>query len=255
MGRGAFRDVEGDHDTGRSSKTGAFFGSLHTLFAVLTIAAGVALIATGSWAIVNQNDAGYSGLNWKGSPLAASVHLGTVAVAVGAGLIVLALMGMLAIGQGCCSLIAAVIYALAMLLLVAATTFTASVLLTVSEGGVDRADTRTFFEDVWMEAVTTSPRSACEIEREFQCRGFVDNQCAGCDSAAIVARTCEVSQLRVCPDCTALPSAGDFTAQGCFTEVYPRLRRVVRPVGITAAVAACISGLGLVLFTLARCCA
>jgi len=257
MGRGAAQDVESDYgDTPpRSNKLGAFFGSLHTLFAVLTIAAGVALIATGAWAIANQKDAGYSALDWHGSYLAASVYLGIVAVVVGSSLIFLAILGMLAIGQGCCSIISAIIYVLAMVLLLAATAFSATALLILSEGGINRDETRTFLNDVWTETVVAQPLSACEVEREFQCRGFSNNQCEGCDSAAIVAGTCEGSQLRVCPDCTSLPSAGDFTSQGCYDLVYPSLQRVVRPVGITAAIAAGISGLGLVLFIFARCCA
>ncbi|OSX71238.1 hypothetical protein BU14_0574s0009 [Porphyra umbilicalis] len=257
MGRGAARDAESAYgDTAaRSNKLGGFFGSLHILFAVLTIAAGVALIATGSWAIANQKDAGYGTLDWQGSYLAASVYLGIVAVVVGASLIFLAIIGMLAIGQGCCSLISAIIYVLAMIVLVVATAFAAAVLLTLAEGGIERGDTRTFFNDVWTETVAEFPLSACEVEREFQCRGFSNNQCEGCDSAAIVAGNCEASQLRACPDCTSLPSADDFTSKGCYDLIYPSLQRVVRPVGITAAIAAGISGLGLIFFMFARCCA
>lgn len=257
MGRGPGRDAESDYGDAppRNSKLGAFFGSLHTLFAVLTMTAGVALNATGAWAIANQSDAGYSSLNCSGSVLAANVYIGIISVCTGAGLIVLAIMGMLAVGQGCCSLFSAIIYVLAMNVLVAAMTFSATVLLTISERGIDYADTRSFFNDVWTTTVSSAPLSACDVEREFQCRGFFDDQCAGCDSTAIADGSCTGGQLRVCPNCTLRPKAGDITSRGWYDRVYPRLRTVVRPVGTTAAVAAKVSGLGLVLFTFARCCA
>ncbi|KAK1868292.1 hypothetical protein I4F81_010781 [Pyropia yezoensis] len=199
MGRGFGRDAKSDYgDTPpRNSKLGAFFGSLYTLFAVLTIAAGVALNATGAWAIANQSDAGYGSLDCSGSVLAANVYIGIISVCAGAGLIVLAIMGILAVGQGCCSLFSAIIYVLAMNVLVAAMTFSATVLLTISEGGIDYADTRSFFSDVWATTVSSAPLSACDVEREFQCRGCFDDQCAGCDSTAIADGSCTSGQLQL----------------------------------------------------------
>ncbi|KAK1859528.1 hypothetical protein I4F81_002123 [Pyropia yezoensis] len=255
MGRGGAHDVESDYgDTApRSNKAGAFFGALHTLFAVLTIACGIALIVTGGWAIANQNDAAYSDLKWSGSLLAANVYLGIVSVVVGVALIVLAILGMLAIGQGCCSIFAAIIYFLAMLVLVAATALTASVLLLVAAGGGPGSNTRSFVSDVWQETVVSEPQAACELEREFRCRGFFDNDCVGCSSAAAAAGTCTAEQRRVCANCTSVPSSGDFATVGCYDELLSRMQRVARPVGIAAAIAAGVGGIGLFVFLVARC--
>lgn len=255
MGRGGAHDVESDYGdiAPRGNKAGSFFGALHTLFAVLTIAAGIALISTGGWAIANQNDASYGDLEWSGSILAANVYLGIVSVVVGVALIVLAILGMLAIGQGCCSIFAAVIYFLAMLVLVAAMALAASVLLLVAEGGGPGSKTRTFVSDVWQETVLSEPRAACDLERELRCRGFEDNDCMGCSSAAIAAGDCTPKQRRVCPDCTSLPSSGDFTTVGCYDTLLSRMQRVARPVGIASAIAAGLSGIGLIVFLVARC--
>lgn len=255
MGRGGAQDVESDYgDTApRANKAGAFFGALHTLFAVLTIAAGVALISTGGWAIADQKDASYGDLNWSGSILAANVYLGIVSVVVGVALIVLAILGMLAIGQGCCSIFAAVIYFLAMLVLVAAMALTATVLLFVAEAGSGPGSkTRSFVSDVWQETVSSEPAVACDLEREFRCRGFTNNDCVQCTSAEAAAGDCTAAQRRVCPDCSALPSSGNFANQGCYDELLSRMQRVARPVGITAAIATAIAGVGLVVFLIAR---
>lgn len=255
MGRGGAEDVESDYGNTapRANKAGSFFGALHTLFAVLTIAAGIGLISTGGWAIANQKDAAYEDLNWSGSLLAANVYLGIVAVVVGVALIVLAIMGMLAVGQGCCSLLAAIIYFLAMLILVAAMSVAAYVLLLLASSGEPGSTTRDFISDVWKLTVDVDPRAACDLEREFRCRGFANNDCAGCPSAAVAAGTCTPKQTDVCADCSSLPSSGDFTAVGCFNELLSRLQRVTRPVGIASAVAAAVSGVGLIVFLIARC--
>ncbi|GAB0491444.1 hypothetical protein MMPV_002698 [Pyropia vietnamensis] len=255
MGRGGAQDIESYQESAapRANKAGSFFGALHTLFAVLTIAAGIGLISTGGWAIANQKDAAYDNLNWKGSVLAINVHLGIVAVVVGVALIIVALLGMLAIGQGCCSIFATVIYVLAMLILVSALSLAAYVLVSIASTGDPGSRTHDVLSDVWKLTVENEPRATCDLEREFRCRGFANNDCVGCSSADVALGTCTSKQSEVCADCTSLPSSGDFSAVGCFDDLLSRLQTVVRPLGITSAVAAAVSGVGLFVFVIARC--
>lgn len=95
-------------------------------------------------------------------------------------------------------------------------------------------------ERAWINTVKLSHEDACEIQRDFDCFGFYDNQCKGCNVRNGTSATCTAEKRGVCPYCEVMP---ERVRKGCYGAFMKRAKDYYRPTGI---VAACVSGVLLV---------
>lgn len=96
----------------------------------------------------------------------------------------------------------------------------------------DSPEVKDVLSDAWRRTATDSDRkdSICRIEREFECRGFEDNECSGC----LLGTEAACSSLPNCVNCGRTPDS----AVGCFDEIVAWFRRFFLPMAITSGILA-----------------
>ena len=226
-----------------------FATTLHSIVAGLLLLFGLGLVAVGIYLLVSDKggrlDLDYTGSNFWNFVL----RFGIAAIIAGGFLIVASLLAIVAISRRCIGKVFRFVYVIMALVIVGVLVFIATISLLI----VDRRDTteiKDFVRDAWERSVTSDDEDArnrvCEIQEEFNCVGFEDNECRGCERG--IGAGCTVEQQRRCPPCGA--GAIGNVANGCYKEVRDNLKDVYLPLGIITAVLAAI----VLLDTLIVCC-
>eukprot|EP00190_Bangiopsis_sp_CCMP1999_P001135 CAMPEP_0198737016 /NCGR_PEP_ID=MMETSP1475-20131203/67650_1 /TAXON_ID= ORGANISM="Unidentified sp., Strain CCMP1999" /NCGR_SAMPLE_ID=MMETSP1475 /ASSEMBLY_ACC=CAM_ASM_001111 /LENGTH=239 /DNA_ID=CAMNT_0044500871 /DNA_START=47 /DNA_END=766 /DNA_ORIENTATION=+ len=197
------------------------FKLFHGLVCFLLFAGGAALLGYSIYVTVQRGgllpDLPYE----DGSATLRTALRGELAgIVVGAAVMFTALVGLFAFNRGCCGIVMGMFYTLLMLALLAVLIFVAVVSFKFVRGdGVAGLEEES--RTAWSRAIGDPEFSdnLCEIQEEYQCRGFDANDCA--------------NEGGLCPSC---PDANSNIDKGCFDSFVNEYRDVYRPAGIVSSV-------------------
>ena len=97
---------------------------------------------------------------------------------------------------------------------------------------------RSFMHGAWKETVgKDSGTMSCDIENKYDCRGYYDKDCVGCDRGG---RECSPEQKEICPACgnyrmKEINSSG----KGCYKHIVDEHQKYYLPLGCAATIAGC----------------
>ncbi|KAJ8907564.1 hypothetical protein NDN08_007675 [Rhodosorus marinus] len=217
---------------GEEKQKSCFARFLHFMSCALLFVGGGLLLGYSIYLQVNDQGL-IPGLASDGTDIV-SLLLGSAIAGIiaGAALMVISLVGLLAFKGGCCGIVLKVVYVILLVVVLAVLVFIAVITLKFATGK-DGPIIQDAALNSWQASVTNSEftDTTCQIQQEYQCAGFFDNDCTGCDPS--IPSTCTETQLMRCPVCN--PDT-DPSLPGCYTAVTDEYSSLYLPIGITSAV-------------------
>eukprot|EP00188_Purpureofilum_apyrenoidigerum_P002845 Plantae.Rhodophyta-Purpureofilum_apyrenoidigerum.ctg2900.p1 GENE.Plantae.Rhodophyta-Purpureofilum_apyrenoidigerum.ctg2900~~Plantae.Rhodophyta-Purpureofilum_apyrenoidigerum.ctg2900.p1 ORF type:complete len:240 (+),score=31.74 Plantae.Rhodophyta-Purpureofilum_apyrenoidigerum.ctg2900:149-868(+) len=227
---------------GKSAVRGVF-RLYHGLVCLLLFLGGGALLGYSIYLqVTNQGllpDLPYEGAGFVRVLLTSAV----AGIIVGGAIMVIALIGFIAFNRGCCGVMFGIIYTIALIAVMAVLLFAAVVTLKFVTGNNQFEEK---LRNGWTTAITGPNKEeyqpvACEIQLTYECKGFIDNDCNGCDPYQDPS-SCSQEQLQVCPSCPSTPSSN----AGCYNTVVDAYHKFFLPIGIVATALAALAFMDIV---------
>ncbi|PXF42396.1 hypothetical protein BWQ96_07916 [Gracilariopsis chorda] len=203
----------------------------HGFVALLLLLGGGALLGVGIWLHVTDNG-GPVGLDYNNdSFFDLVIHVGIAAMIAGSFLILTGIVSLITLVRNCLGVTFRVIYVL-MGLVIFIVLVGATVVSSIIVHNKDDLSVRDTLRSAWVHTVSRDPDVICRIERNLECRGFLDNDCVRCTS--VLDDGCaEATTCAKCSD-TRDPSFG------CYSNIIRDFNRIFLPSAIVAAVLALI---------------
>lgn len=194
----------------------------HALVSILLLLAGGALLGTGIWLRVTDT-AGPINLEYSGSSVfnwVLNFNIGLMLI--GIFLIVTAIASLLALARKCLGATFKVIYVLMAVIVFLALAFimVVSIVILVND---DSEVVKDFLSQSWNRTVQKNSKEVCRLEEHFNCRGFLDNDCVGCELGT------EASCSN--PACAKCDRSANVTI-GCYEEIVDSVHKFYLPTAI-----------------------
>ena len=193
----------------------------HVLIAIILLLLGGGFLGFGIWLRVG-NHTGAPQLNFSGSSvLTLLLHISIIAIIAGCVFIVTSIISLLALARRFVGKVFRVIYVLLALVILAALIFIAVVAFWIYVNR-DMPVTRDVLNEGWKTGVREDPRIICGFEKDFKCRGFLDNKC----------------DPEKCARCEGTTGPIQGRDEACYPKIKRSLRNVYLPVGIVSTIMA-----------------
>lgn len=203
---------------------------IHTIVAILILLSGAALLSFGIWLSVTGNkgpfNLDYTGDNiWKKLLIVPNIIM-----AMGAFLILTCIVSLISLSRNCVGVTARIIYIVLAIIIfiVLGVIFIGSIVLLRNR---DNQSVENYVKDAWEGTVLNEPQIICDIEKEFQCKGFLNNDC---DCQTGLEQQCDLVRSRCVTTCSNPPST--YYDQGCYNKMVAKLVGVFFPVAIASGI-------------------
>lgn len=204
--------------------------TIHSIVAIILLLGGGALLAFGIWLQVSSNN--ISEITSSSGGFLHTVTRANILLMVFGGFVLLtglvSLIGMARNAAGVCFRVIYIIMAI-IIFVIFALVFVMGVLVLARAGTSQIKDS---LQTGWTETVSTDSAVICDLEKNLECRGFLDNDCQLC--ALGVEPECD-SQ----PTCARCPNNVN-PAIGCYDVLIEKARQYALPVTIVSGVVSLI---------------
>lgn len=204
-----------------------FVSIYHSIVAILILLCGGALLGVGIWLHVTDNggplNLEYSGDNFFRVVLNFSVG----SMIIGGFLMITGVISLIAMTRKCVGATFRVLYIVLALLITAVLVFACVISSLILING-DNENVKDFISEAWKNTVKDRPDDVCSIEKNFECRGFMDNDCALCPTGKE-------------PECSAQPNCAKCSTNvsprvGCYDEILSNGKGIFRPIAIISGI-------------------
>lgn len=144
------------------------------------------------------------------------------------------ILGVLSSRQGAMRFVTLIVYVSLLGVIVAVLLFIAVTSLTLASGK-NSVGVQDFLRNAWRNTVLKNKTAVCNVQKDFDCVGFLDGECKGCTQGTPGKDGCTRKQSAFCPICQDAKTKTD--ARGCYQRLLAQVGKVVRPIGIVSCIA------------------
>lgn len=208
-----------------SSSCGRAF---HLFVATVVLIAGAGLAGVGIWRNVRDVggpfDLDYGEVENSNGAWRVALRVNTGLIVIGVFMACAAVAGIIATVGGCFGSIFRVIYILmAIVIFLGLATIAGVAFYLLSRR--DENSLKDYVQDAWEVTVTENPTDICNIEKDYKCRGFNDNDCKSCTGKN--QDNCTAESRAVCAPC----GSSTFVSTGCFEKFTDSFRKYYIAIG------------------------
>lgn len=202
-----------------------FAKTYHLVVAVILLVTGGISFSLGIWLRATDNG-GPNHLDYSAGSgqFNSASAAGSVGIGLGVFLLVMGSISLLASMRRCVGVTFRVIYivlALGVAVVLGVICWGASAISFLTR----QNDAKDSLETVWQTTVSTDVNGICAIEKEFDCRGFNDNDCVGCVGG-------EGKACKKPTNCAKCDKMNKKFGKGCGDEILKNMRSVFRPIAV-----------------------